>query len=156
MGRNDNGLVFGHFIDQGTHFVFLIRIETIGRFVQNQYRRVMQNGLSQTHPAFIPLGQGFNRLIHHVENASSFRCRLNRTMLVGAAQTTDISDEFQETVRRHVSIGRCAFRQVTQAGLDRDGILQHIMATHSHCTASRRQKAGNHFHGRRFTGAIGA
>ena len=42
VGRQHNGLAGRHLLDERAHFVLLIRVQAVGRFVQNQHLRVMQ------------------------------------------------------------------------------------------------------------------
>ena len=48
VGRDDDGLRIAHGADQLAHLVLLVEIETVGRLVQDQDVRIVQDCLSQT------------------------------------------------------------------------------------------------------------
>ena len=56
MSRYHDDLVPGHAVDEFADLVLLIRVETIGRFVEHQHSRIMQNGLCKPDAAFVTLG----------------------------------------------------------------------------------------------------
>ena len=63
MSGNQNGFMAAEFADLAADVFFLIRIEPVGRFIQQQYRRVAQNALGESDPAAVAFGERFNFLI---------------------------------------------------------------------------------------------
>ena len=57
-GDHDD-LVRRHVADQFPHLVLLVRIQAVGGLVQDQHRRVVQDGLGQSDAALETLGQRF-------------------------------------------------------------------------------------------------
>ena len=55
MCRHDDTFFLCHLIDQLTHFMLLIRIQPIRRFVEDQHLRVVNEGLCQSDTPTIPL-----------------------------------------------------------------------------------------------------
>ena len=58
-------LSFGHRPDQPAHLVFLVRVEAVGRLVEDQHLRVVQDRLREADAALEALGQGLDRLVQH-------------------------------------------------------------------------------------------
>ena len=53
VGGNDDRLAFAHLPDQLAHFVLLVRVEAVGRLVQNQHRRIVQDRLREADPVMV-------------------------------------------------------------------------------------------------------
>ena len=47
MRRDDDGLLGHHVCDKAADFVFLVRVQSIGGFIQHQHRRIVQQSLRQ-------------------------------------------------------------------------------------------------------------
>ncbi len=63
VGRHDDQLVLAELVDQAAHFVFLIRVEAVGRLVQDQHLRIVDQRLREADAAPESLGQGFDDLV---------------------------------------------------------------------------------------------
>ena len=62
-------------VDERAHLVFLVGIETVGRLVEDQHRRIVQQRLGQTDAALEALGEGLDRLLQHVSERQCVRPR---------------------------------------------------------------------------------
>ena len=156
VGGNHDGLVRRHLLDHLAYMVFLVRIEAVGRFVQDQHVRIVQQGLGQAHPPGKALGQGLDRLIEHGGKLRHLDDPAHGLRPAGAAQAPARADEIQKAARRHVGIERRALRQIADAGLGRDGGVPDIVAADDGGARRRRQEAGDHLHGCRLPGAVRA
>ena len=63
VGGDDDHLVGRHGLDQLAHLVLLVRVEAVGGLVQDQHRRVVQDGLGQADAAAKALGQRLDGLL---------------------------------------------------------------------------------------------
>ena len=57
VGREHDGMRAGQFFDQGANLDDLLRVESDGRLVQDQHRRIVNNRLGQPDPLPKALGQ---------------------------------------------------------------------------------------------------
>ena len=71
-------------------------------------------------------------------------------------EAANLRDELQKGARRHIGTSRRAFGQIAEMALRRQHIVTNIHAHNARRAAARAQKAGNHFHRRRFTSPIGS
>ena len=151
----DNGLVPCHGPDEPAHFMFLVGIEPVGGFVENQHGRIVHNGLSQAHPPLESLGEGVNRLMRHPLEIHFFHGFCHPAIQLRATKPAHFGNEHQKTQRCHLSIGRGPFGQVPQAFFGFERLLLYIEAVDLGSAPGRSQKTRNHFHGRGFSRAVG-
>ncbi len=156
MRRDDHDLVPGQPADHFTHLVFLIGIEPIGRLVQDQHQRIVQDRLGQTDTTFETLGQGLDGLLGHTLQVHRRDHVLHTGIALGSTEAAHFGNEAQESGHAHVFIARRALGEVANQALRLERILGHIPTADPHRTRARRDKAGNHFHRGRFAGAVGA
>ena len=64
MGRDDDRLVRPHFVDDLAHLVFLVGVEPVGRLVEDQHLRIVQQCLGHADTPPVALRQGLDRLVH--------------------------------------------------------------------------------------------
>jgi hypothetical protein len=134
--------------------MFLVGIESVGRLVHDEDRRIVQDRLRQADAPLESFGQRVDRL---VEDGVEFRLgdgRVDPRLHIAAFVAPHFGDEAQELARSHVAIGRRAFRQVADGALGRQGLGFDIVAAHPHPAGGRRQKARDHLHGGGFAGAV--
>ncbi len=62
MGGDENGLFASHLLDHAAHFIFLIGIEPVRRFIQQEGGRIMDKGLRKTGAVGISFGEGSDDL----------------------------------------------------------------------------------------------
>ncbi|MNV51191.1 hypothetical protein D3C71_1432310 [compost metagenome] len=156
MGGDDHDLVVGQALDQLAHLVLLVRIEAIGRLVEDQHLGIMHDGLGQPDPALEALGQGLDRLFedsvqldlgHRPGDPLTFR---------RPPETAHLGDELEETAHRHVAVTGRAFRQVADLPLGLECGFLDIEAEHARRAGRRREKAGEHLHGGGLAGTVRA
>ncbi|KAF0117579.1 MAG: Uncharacterized protein FD149_1082 [Rhodospirillaceae bacterium] len=155
MGGNDDGLVRRHVADQAAHVMFLVGIKAVGRLVENQYVRVVQQGLGQTHPSFEALGQGVDGLGEDIPQGHPLHHRGDSPRLFRPRIATHLGDEGQEPLGRHVAIGRRSFGQVAESGLGREWLGDDVKSADPGRAGGGGEKARHHFHGGGFAGPVG-
>ena len=63
--RDHDDLVLRDVADELAHLVLLVRIEPVGRLVENQHRRIVQDRLREADAAAKALGQRLDHLVQH-------------------------------------------------------------------------------------------
>ncbi len=150
----DDGLFVRHGFDEPAHFMFLVGIEPVGGFVENQHGRIMHDGLGQAYPAFESLGKGVDGLVRDSFEIHFFHGLRDPAIQLRSTKPAHFTDEHQKIQRRHLPIGRGPFRQVAEALFGFERLFLHVEAVDLDGAASWGQKPGNHFHGRGFTRAV--
>ena len=97
--------------------MLLIGVEPVGRLVQNQDLRIVNQRLCQTDTAAKTLGQGFDDLPNHRRKSKPVDDdgAANTPPLAGEA--AHVGDEIQELGHGHFAVAGSAFREITHAGL---------------------------------------
>ena len=144
----------GQFTDHGPDFVLLVRIEPVGRFVEDQHRRLVQHRLRQTDAPLESLRECFDRLSHHSADVHALHHRVDPPAFFRAREPADLRDEVKKCTRSHVGVIGRSFRQVSDHALHSHRVVHDISAAHHRRSAGRRQKAGHHFHRGRFSCAV--
>ena len=136
--------------------MLLVRVQAIGRFIQHQNGRVMQQRLRQTDAALETFGECLNRLQAHTFQLRHRHGACHAFIGLGAAKTANARDEMQKPCDGHFGIGGRAFRQIAKRAFGRDGRFNHILAANARRAGAGCDETRQHFHGGGFAGAIGA
>ena len=106
--------------DQLADLVLLIRIEAVGRLVEDQHLGVVQDRLREPDAPPVALRQRVDGLLEHAIEMQELRTtsssRLRRAARRDAAR---FGDELEERPRRHLGIARRTFGQIADAALRR-------------------------------------
>ena len=157
MGGDHYHLVaaFSQLLNQTADVVLLVWVQTVGWLIQNQYLRVVQDGLGQTNTAFEALGQGLDALAEYALQLNLLDRPIHVTLALGTTQATHIGNKFKKAPDPHVAIARRPFGQVAHLLLGLQGLALNIKAADRGRTAIGRQKARQHLHGGGFAGPVG-
>jgi hypothetical protein len=71
--RDQDRLRLAHPLDEAAHRDLLVRVETVGRLIEDQHRRVVHNRPGQRDATAIALGQSLDRPRQHVCDCRVFR-----------------------------------------------------------------------------------
>ena len=156
MRRKNHHLVFTEALDQAAHFVFLIRVQTIGRLVEDQHVRVMDQRLREAGAVFVAFRQRVDRLIQHAFEETQLDRTMHRALAGVALQAAQFGAEIEKAVDGHVGITRRVFRQVADQPLGGNRVFNHVVAANQNAARSRGIVAGDHAHRGRLAGAVGA
>ena len=156
VGGDDDRLVRRHALDQRPHLMLLVRVEAVGRLVEHQDRRIMQQRLRQADAALEALGQGFDRLQAHAFQPCELQGVLHPVVQLAATVAADLGEEAQEAGDRHFRVGRRAFRAGSRGRAGRR--LRRTARRGPGCARCPRSghESGQHPHGGGFAGAVGA
>ncbi len=117
----------------------------------------MQYGLGESDPLFEALAQRFDGLMAHTVQAAEVANPVNFFLFLhGVAETTDFGDKVQKLLHGHFTVNRAILRKVAYFLLDGDWMLLDVVPIHQDGPGRRANKAGYHFHGGRFSGAVWA
>jgi hypothetical protein len=154
MCRYHDEFLLGHRPDELPDFVFLVRVETIGRFVKYEHIGVVQDCLRKPDAALEAFGERIDRLTKHWAEVQEFNDHVQAGTAVTAREFTNICDEIEELSRRHLGIQGGAFGQVSDASLRSKRIRLDVVSTDRCASVAGRNKSCDHLHGRGFTGAV--
>ena len=107
--RDHDDLVARHRVDQRAHFVLLVRIEAVGRLVEDQHRGIVQDRLREADAALEALRQRVDRLFEHaLQMQPRDRRRRGARWRALALEPAHVGDEFEELA--HASFRRSSAR----------------------------------------------
>ena len=135
--------------------MFLVGIEAVSGFVQDQHIGIVQDRLRQPHPPAKPLGERIDRLVQHAGQSGLRHGPVPRRAGGRAMQIADPGDKAQKFARGHFAISGGAFRQIADFGLRPERVTADVVAADARRAAVGRQKAGHHLHGGGFARPIG-
>ena len=75
---------------------------------------------------------------------------------LGAIEAADLRNEVEECKGSHVAVAGRALRQVAELRFRQPRVLEHVHAGDAGAAGVGLQEAGEHLHGRRLAGAVGA
>ena len=104
MGRDDDDLAFRHFANQAPDLLFLVRVEAIGRLIENQHRRVGQDRLGQANAALEALRQGLDGLVANFLELQPLDRLFDPARGFRAAEAARTGDEIEEPLHRKFAI----------------------------------------------------
>ena len=136
--------------------MLLVGIESIGGFVEDQHRRIVQDRLREADPVTVSLGEGVDRLVCNVFEVADLHRAGDGIGLRLAGEAADGGGEVQKSGDAHILIGGGVFRQVAEEPLCADRIFFDIAIADGDPAAGEGQKAGDHPHGGGFPGTVGA
>ena len=90
MGRNDDRLVGPHRGDDLAHLVFLVGVEPVGRLVEDQHLRIVQQRLRHPDAAPVALRQGFDRLVQNLGDVDHLDHPADAQLGFAAGKAADI------------------------------------------------------------------
>ena len=146
MGRDDDRLVPGHFPDQRSDLELLVGVQPVGRLVEDEHVRIVQQGLRQADAPLEPLGERLDRLVQDGSDAGPLDDLPDRPPARRSEQPADVGDEPEVGGRGDVAVGRRPFRQVAEAALRGDGVDGDIDATDLDASGARGKEPRDHLH----------
>ena len=143
-------------VNQPANFVNLARVETDGRFVEHQHRRIVNQRLRQADALSIALRELSANPMRHVSEAANLEHVLERGFDLRARDVAQFRDEPQIGLDAHVGIERRIFRQVADFAASLERLRKNIESVNQHGARSRRHVAGDDAHRGGLAGAVGA
>jgi hypothetical protein len=153
--RDHDDLRLGHAADQLANLVLLVRIEAVGRLVEDQDIGVVHDRLGEADAPPIPFRQRVDRLLEHALEMQQLDHFVEALAPRSRRDAARVGDKLEERARRHLGIARRAFGQVADAALRLDGLRLDVGAADEHAPRRGRQEARDDAHRRRLAGAVG-
>ena len=146
MGRKNDRTIFAEVAHKLAHFEFLIGIETIGRFVQDQDGRIMQESLRDSRTSLVTLGKSFDALtttrleMHALYGTIHTR----RNFLASISPST--RGECKEIFDAHFGVCRRSFWQISKVALCAKRVESQIDSSDLDCSCISLEKTRQHAH----------
>ena len=156
MRRDHDRLLRRHLLDQAAHLVLLVRVQPVGRLVQHQHRRIVQQRLRQADPALEAFRQCLHRLQPHALQRRQAERVIDPVGQFRPGKPRTRAQKRRKPINRHLRIGRRAFRQEPQHVPRGDAVVLHVVALDARGPGGRDHEPGQHPHGGRFPGAVRA
>lgn len=141
-------------MDQAADLVLLVRVEAVGGLVEQQDRRVVEDGRRETHATTEALGKRVQRLAAHAAQLQPLGGEREALLPVRSREAAHVGNEAEEVRDLHLAIARRAFGQVTEGATRRQPMGDDVMAGHAHAARVGSEEAGDHLHRRRLACAI--
>ncbi len=151
-----NALRGAESLDQLADFVLLIRIEAIGGLIENQHLGIVQKRLGEAGAMAIALRERIDRLVSDGIEKTSLNRAIDRLRFCRADEIADIGAEFQKADDRHVIVKRCGFGEIADFFLGEERLVEDRVAADFGIARAGGDESGDHAHGRRLPGTIGA
>ena len=155
--RKDDGLLDRHALYERPDLVLLVRVEAVRRLVQDERRRVVQEGLCESDALLVALGERLDRLVSDRGEVGEGDGPLDLVRARRAApETADFRDESEEFADGHFRIGRGVFGQVAELAFDGHRVLEDIDSVDIDRSRVGPHKPGYHLHRRGLTRTVGS
>ena len=147
VGGKHHGTVIAESANEFAHFMLLIWIKPVGRFVKNQNRWVMQNRLRQSGASLVSLGKRVYQLTAVGFQVQAFNGAIDARPRFRTHIAARTRHEVQELFDAHVSVGRRAFGQVSEGALGSNRFIGKRNAVQGDGAGRGLKKSGEHAHG---------
>ena len=157
MRRENHRFFGGHVFNQAADFVFLVGIEAIGRLVEDECGRVVDQCLCEADALFVTFRKRLDGLVADAVEMGESEDVLDPFAFCGrGAEAADLRDETEKFFHRHLGVSRRAFGEVAELAFYGDGVDGDVDAANGGRAGVGSDEAGEHLHRGRFAGAIGA
>ena len=136
--------------------MLLVGVEAVGRLVEDQHFRIVQDRLREPDPAPVPFRQRVDALIEHRFQVQQADDLVETASALIACQPANVGDELEESQRSHFRIARRTFGQVADPALGFAARGLDVETANGRGARGRGQEARDDAHRRRLAGAVGA
>ena len=140
--------------DELADFKFLVRVQAVGGFVENQHLWIVQECLGEAGPVAVALRERVDRLLGHGIEEAGLDGAFDRVIFFGAFEATDRCAKFEESDDRHVIVERGGLGEVADFGFGLAWVVDDRDPADLGIAGGGRDEAGDHAHGGGFSGAI--
>jgi hypothetical protein len=146
----------GQVADQRTDLAHLGRVEPGGRLVEDENRRLVQQGRGQPHPLPVPLGELADRPPPDRVDPTSIDRQPHGPASLGPPQSQHPPAERQVLSGPHLGVQRGQFGQVAKPLLDPPGVAGDVDSVDQRPAGRRADVAADHANRGGLAGAVGA
>ena len=154
VSREDDGLFLAKFADQLPDFVFLVGVEAIGGFIEDENFGVMKEGLCQARAMPVSLGEGNEGLVPPGLQEAGFDHAVDSFFPGQSGESPDAGAEAEKTENRHIGIEGGGLGEVSDLPF---GVLRLICnrdPADFHVAMGGGEKSGDDPHGGGFPGTV--
>ena len=144
-----------HRLDQAADLVNLARVETDGRLVEHQHRRIVNQRLREADALSIALRELPANAMRHVLESAHVERMLERVFDLRARHSAQSRDETQIGIDAHIGIERRILRQVADLAARLERVFEDVETVDHDGARGRRHEAGDDAHGGGLAGAVG-
>ncbi len=116
----------------------------------------MDDGLGQAHPPPEALRQRLDHLVDDGQQPQAFDHDVAPLPPLCAGEAADVGDEIQEFTDRHFTVAGRALGKIAHAGFGGHRRALDVVAAHRDLAGRGRDESGDHAHGGRLPGTVGA
>ena len=154
VGRDDDRLVRGHVPDERPDLELLVGVQPVGRLVEDEHVRVVQQGLRQADATLEALRERLDRLVQDGGDVRALDDLPDRPPARRSEQMAHVGDEPEVGGGGDVAVGGRSFRQVAEAALRGDRIDGHVDSADLDASGARGEEPRDHLHRGRLAGAV--
>jgi hypothetical protein len=134
----------------------LVRVETTHRFVEDQHRGLVNQGLRETDALAETFRQLADALADHLAQARLLGDLSKPSLQRRAPEPTHPPDKLEILQHEHLGVERCVFGQVPDRFTHGDRVVEDVCTSDARRPFGGRDEACEYLHRRGFPGAIGA
>ena len=154
MRAQNNRVVAGEALDQVARLIDLLGIQSGSRFVQNEYIRIVNDGLGQANPLTVAFGQFAEKLVLYVPDCAAIANDIDALPELSAGKAFQPSNERQVFCSTHLEIERRGFGEIANPSLDFERRFDDIKTGNGCSARTGRQEARQYPHRGGLAGAI--
>jgi hypothetical protein len=136
--------------------VLLVRVEAVGRLVEDQDLGIVQDRLREADAALEALRQRVDRLIQHLAEMQPRDDVVDALLPARALEAAHVGDEVEEGEGCHLAVTRRTLGQIADLRLRLDGLLLHVEAADPYAAAGGREESRDESHRGRLSRAVRA
>ncbi len=156
MCGEDYGPVAGHRFHQLAYLVDLFGVQTGGGLIQNQHRRIVDQGLSQGYPLLVPPGKLRDSLFGDRSKSAELHGSVHLLGQLFFGNSLHRADEPDIVIHLHIGIYHGVFRHIPDPPLHIQRPVQQAVSVHPGVSVRGREISGDDPHGGGFSCAVGA
>lgn len=155
MGGEEDGALFSDFEDEVANFDDLVGIETGCRFVEDEDIGFMHDGLRQPDALSIAAREGVDGLVKDVRKPAECGGFADGFVAIFCGDEALSGDGTERIEDDHIVVERVGFGQIAEVSSDLHGFVEDVKSADGNVACEVLHQRGQHFHRRRFSGAIG-
>ena len=153
VGAEHHRVVAAQILDQVADLDDLLRVKADGRLVENQHRRIAQQGLRDADALLVALGQVRNQALVNIVDLDKIADLLD-VLLLRDLDLLEVVHEIKVLLDRHVHIQRRHLRQIADELLHLGGLVEDAVSRHRHFALAGGEVACDDVHRGGLTGAV--
>jgi len=151
----EDGLLLADALERGADFADLVGVEAVGRLVEHQQVRLVQQSARQGHALAETAGELGDSLAPHPVQVADAAHGVHALLEALARHAPGAREEGEHVLGGHVEVEGAVLGQVADLLGGGDAVAKHVNACDLNLACRGRQEAGQHAHGRGLARAVG-